>query len=83
MCVKNVELVNSGFTNLSQEGEWNVYKDDSGNYAKNTQRCRYYIQIQIHIQLEELLLPGSKNTLMAKLQIQQTFSHKQKTYWLS
>ena len=24
--------------NISHEGEWNNYKDDCGNYSKNTQR---------------------------------------------
>jgi len=69
----------SGFQ-ISQEGEWNVYKDDSGNYAKNTQRADVYTDSNPY-STGGTLLPGSKNTLMAKLQIQQTFSHKQKTYW--
>ena len=69
------------FTNVSREGEWNNYKDDCGNYSKNTQRCDTYIDSNPYSS-SGTILPGSKNTLMAKLQIQQTFSHKQKTYWL-
>ena len=69
------------FTNVSREGEWNNYKDDCGNYSKNTQRCDTYVDSNPYSR-GGTILPGSKNTLMAKLQIQQTFSHKQKTYWL-
>ena len=66
---------------ISREGEWNIYKDDTGNYSKNTQRCDTYVDSNPY-STNGTLLPGSRNTLMAKLQIQQTFSHKQKTYWL-
>lgn len=72
-CMSNVQI--------SHEGEWNVYKDDSGNYSKNTQRCDIYTDNNPYSS-GGTLLPGSRNTLMAKLQIQQTFSHKQKTFWL-
>lgn len=68
-------------TNVSREGEWNNYKDECGNYSKNTQRCDTYVDSNPY-SCGGTILPGSKNTLMAKLQIQQTFSHKQKTYWL-
>jgi transcription initiation factor TFIIIB Brf1 subunit/transcription initiation factor TFIIB len=66
---------------ISREGEWNIYKDDTGNYSKNTQRCDTFVDSNPY-STNGTLLPGSRNTLMAKLQIQQTFSHKQKTYWL-
>uniref|UniRef100_A0A6C0LG32 Transcription factor TFIIB cyclin-like domain-containing protein n=1 Tax=viral metagenome TaxID=1070528 RepID=A0A6C0LG32_9ZZZZ len=69
------------FSNVSREGEWNNYKDDCGNYSKNTQRCDTYVDSNPYSR-GGTILPGSINTLMAKLQIQQTFSHKQKTYWL-
>ena len=67
--------------NVSQQGEWNNYKDDCGNYSKSTQRCDTYVDSNPY-SVNGTILPGSKHTLMAKLQIQQTFSHKQKTYWL-
>lgn len=70
------------FSNVSSESEWNNYRDDSGNYTKNTQRCDCYVDTNPY-STGGTLLPGSNNTLMAKLQIQQTFSHKQKTYWLT
>jgi len=69
------------FSNVSREGEWNNYKDDCGNYSKNTQRCDTYVDSNPYSR-GGTILPGSINTLMEKLQIQQTFSHKQKTYWL-
>jgi transcription initiation factor TFIIIB Brf1 subunit/transcription initiation factor TFIIB len=68
-------------SNISHESEWNNYKDDTGNYTKNTQRADLYKDNNPY-STGGTLLPGSRNTLIAKLQIQQTFSHKQKTYWL-
>lgn len=67
--------------NICQKGEWNNYKDDHGNFTKNTQRCDTYKDTNPYSSGGSIL-PGNKFTLMAKLQIQQTFSHKQKTYWL-
>lgn len=67
--------------NVNYGAEWNNYKDDCGNYAKNTQRCDIYNDSNPY-SIGGTILPGNKNNLMAKLQIQQTFSHKQKTYWL-
>lgn len=69
------------YSNVCREAEWNNYKDDSGNYSKNTQRCDTYVDSNPYSK-GGTLLPGNKKTLIAKLQIQQTFSHKQKTYWL-
>ena len=65
---------------ISYEGEWNVYKDDCGNYSKNTQRCDTGVDSNPY-SVGGTILPLKKNTLMSKLAIQQTFSHKQKTYW--
>jgi transcription initiation factor TFIIIB Brf1 subunit/transcription initiation factor TFIIB len=71
-------------TNIYQKGEWNNYKDESGNYTKNTQRCDTYVDPNPYSSGGTILPSTNRNkfTLMAKLQIQQTFSHKQKTYWL-
>ena len=79
VCNKCGACMNSN--QISREGEWNIYKDDSGNYAKNTQRADTYVDNNPYSK-GGTLLPGGKNTFIAKLQIQQTFSHKQKTYWL-
>ena len=67
-------------SNISHEGEWNIYKDDTGKYSKNTQRADTFKDSNPY-SVGGTLLPGSKKTLIAKLQIQQTFSHKQKTFW--
>jgi transcription initiation factor TFIIIB Brf1 subunit/transcription initiation factor TFIIB len=69
------------YVNVSYQGEWNNYKDDCGNFSKNTQRCDTYTDTNPY-STGGTILSGNKKTLMAKLQIQQTFSHKQKTYWL-
>jgi transcription initiation factor TFIIIB Brf1 subunit/transcription initiation factor TFIIB len=68
-------------SNILHDSEWNNYKDDSGNYAKNTQRCDVYTDPNPYSK-GGTLLNNNKNSFIAKLQIQQTFSHKQKTYWL-
>lgn len=68
-------------TAILTDSEWNNYKDESGNYSKNTQRCDIYTDTNPYSK-GGTLLNNNKNSLMAKLQIQQTFSHKQKTYWL-
>lgn len=66
-------------TQISNEGEWNIYKDESGNYSKNTQRADLNTDTNPYSYGGTLL--NNNNTFMAKLQIQMTFSHKQKTYW--
>ena len=66
---------------ISREGEWNNYKDDSGKFIKNTQRCDTYVDTNPYSK-GGTLLPLNNKSLAYKLQIQQTFSHKQKTYWL-
>ena len=66
---------------ISYEGEWNNYKDESGGFAKNNQRCDVFTDNNPY-STGGTLLTCHKNSLMAKLQIQQTFSHKQKTYWM-
>lgn len=72
-CLFNVQI--------SRESEWNIYKDDSGNYSRNTQRCDTLIDSNPY-STGGTLLTNNKNSFMAKMQIQNTFSHKQKTYWL-
>jgi len=66
--------------NINREGEWNNYKDDVGNYSKNTQRGDVYVDNNPYSR-GGTLINGKGNSLMYKLQVQNTFSHKQKTYW--
>ena len=65
--------------NISHEAEWNNYKDDSGNYCKNTQRGDLYVDTNPYSKGGTVSFPS--NTLIGKLSLQMTFSHKQKTYW--
>ena len=68
-------------TYISTEAEWNNYKDESGGFSKNTQRCDVYKDNNPY-SVNSTCNPFNTNTLMGKLQLQQTFTHKQKTYWL-
>lgn len=70
------------YSNINNQAEWNNYKDECGNYAKNTQRCDTFNDTNPYSKGGGTFLSANKNSLMAKLHIQQTFSHKQKTYWL-
>ena len=66
---------------ISHDGEWNNYKDDCGNFSKNTQRCDTFVDTNPYSK-GGTILSGNNYSFIAKLQIQQTFSHKQRTYWL-
>ena len=79
VCIKCGACLNNLY--ISHEAEWNNYKDDNGNYSKNTQRCDVFVDNNPYSK-GGTILSGSSNSFMAKLQIQQTFTHKQKTYWL-
>jgi transcription initiation factor TFIIIB Brf1 subunit/transcription initiation factor TFIIB len=66
----------------SSAGEWNNYKDDSGNYAKTTQRGEAYTDDNPY-SIGGSICGIFKNnkSLGAKLHLQQCFSHKQRTFW--
>jgi len=66
--------------NISSESEWNNYKDESGNYAKNTQRGDTFKDDNPYSIGGTLSF--NTNTLIGKMSLQMTFNHKQKTYWL-
>lgn len=65
------------------DAEWNNYRDDSGNYSKNTQRADVGIKDNPY-SIGGTVCGMFKNnkSLGAKLHLQQCFSHKQRTYWL-
>ena len=68
--------------NISMEAEWNNYKDDSGNYSRNTQRGDLYVTDNPYaIGSTRCGLFKNNNSLGAKLHLQQCFSHKQRTFW--
>lgn len=71
-----------GFENyISNNAEWNNYRDQStGEFSKNTQRADVYTDENPYA-TSGTILPFSNRSLIGRLQIQQTFSHKQKTFW--
>lgn len=79
ICIKCGGCIN--IFNICREGEWNNYKDDSGNYTKNSQRADTYNDGNPYSVGGTLLPNHLKNTLAGKIQIQSIYSHKQKTYW--
>ena len=60
--------------------EWNNYKDDTGNYSKNTQRSDCYIDENPY-KKDSTIFYVKNNQLMMRLQYSYSFSHKQKTFW--
>ena len=71
------------FKDISSAPEWNNYKDECGNYQKNTQRGDVWIDDNPYSKgLSTTNIPWNSKSLISKLHMQQTFTHKQKTYWL-
>jgi transcription initiation factor TFIIIB Brf1 subunit/transcription initiation factor TFIIB len=61
--------------------EWNNYKDESGNYSKNTQRSDMYQTDNPYQENHCCIIQFKNNPFLMRLQYQQAFSHKQKTFW--
>ena len=75
------ELCGVVFTdNIYKGSEWNNYRDESGGFASNTQRGDVYNDGNPYSTGGSVSF--NSNTFIGKLQLQMTFSHKQKTYWL-
>lgn len=74
--------IKCGFQNfICQTAEWNNYKDQStGEFSKNTQRADLYVDDNPYSSVGSVI-PFNNSSLIGRLQIQQTFNHKQKTYW--
>lgn len=69
------------FTSIFETNEWNTYKNEDGSYQASIQRA------DVHISDNPYDIAGTipginKNSLMMRIHYQQTFSHKQKTFWL-
>lgn len=79
---ENNICIKCGFENfLIGNAEWNNYRDQStGEFSKSTQRADVYVDDNPYA-TTGTVLPFSNRSLIGRLQIQQTFSHKQKTYW--
>ena len=66
---------------ICQTAEWNNYRDQStGEFSKNTQRADLYVDDNPYSSVGTII-PFNNRSLIGRLQIQQTFNHKQKTYW--
>lgn len=64
--------------------EWNIYKDETGNYSKNCQRGDTYTSDNPYDKQCTMFRFGgfaNKNSLLFKLQQQICFNHKQKNIW--
>jgi len=69
------------FSNISNEPEWNNYRDECGNYSKNTQRADMYVSDNPYQTGECCIINFKNNRFLMRLQYQQAFTHKQKTFW--
>lgn len=64
--------------------EWNIYRDDTGNFSKNGQRGDTWVSDNPYEKpctMFKFGAFGNKNSLIFKLQQQICFDHKQKTIW--
>lgn len=67
---------------LHNGAEWNNYKDESGNYSKNSQRGDLYIDDNPYSVGGTVCgLFSNNKTFAAKIHLSSCFSHKQRTYW--
>lgn len=69
------------FTSIYVSNEWNTYKNEDGSYQRSIQRG------DMNHSDNPYDIPGTipginKNSLMMRIHYQQTFSHKQKTFWI-
>ena len=69
------------FNYILETNEWNTYKNEDGSYQASLQRADTYCSDNPYD------IPGTipginKNSLMMRIHYQQTFSHKQKTFWI-
>jgi transcription initiation factor TFIIIB Brf1 subunit/transcription initiation factor TFIIB len=65
-----------------QSVEWSNYKDDSGNFSKNTQRADLTVSDNPYSKSSTICgMFKNNNSLAAKIHLQQCFSHKQRTFW--
>jgi transcription initiation factor TFIIIB Brf1 subunit/transcription initiation factor TFIIB len=69
------------FTSIFETNEWNTYKNEDGSYQASIQRAETYVSDNPYD--VGGTIPGiNKNSLMMRIHYQQTFSHKQKTFWI-
>lgn len=77
VCVDCGLIVNN---RVYETREWNNYRSDDGSFSASLQRADLYVSDNPY----EIggSIPGFyKNSFAMKMHLQQTFSHKQKTFW--
>jgi len=68
-------------TSIFESNEWNSYKNDDGTYQGSVQRADTHVSDNPYDIAGTI--PGiNKNSLMMRIHYQQTFSHKQRTFWM-
>lgn len=67
--------------NILECCEWNNYKQEDGSMAKGTQRADAFVSDNPYDKGGTIPGFANKNSLMMRIHYQQTFSHKQKTFW--
>ena len=77
ICIDCGLVVNS---RICESCEWNNYKTEDGTFSANSQRADLYASDNPYDKGGSI--PGFyKNSLIMRIHLQQTFSHKQKTFW--
>ncbi len=76
VCNKCGEVVGRIF----EQCEWSNFKNDDGSYQKSTQRGDAY-NCDNPYTINGTVPGFNKNSFLMRLHYQQTFSHKQKTFW--
>lgn len=76
LCLECGEILHAIFESC----EWNTYTNTDGSYQTSNQRADSAVSDNPYY--KGGTIPGfNKNSLIMRLHYQQTFSHKQKTYW--
>ena len=77
VCLDCGEIIQS---RIFETCEWNNYKSDDGSTKNSSQRGDLYVSDNPYD--ISGTIPGiNKNSFMMRIHYQQTFSHKQKTFW--
>lgn len=77
VCLDCAEIVNN---RVCESCEWNNYKSEDGTFSANSQRADLYVSDNPYDIGGSI--PGfRRNSFMMRMHLQQTFSHKQKTFW--
>jgi|TARA_B110001450_G_scaffold155125_1_gene144633 transcription initiation factor TFIIIB Brf1 subunit/transcription initiation factor TFIIB len=68
-------------SSLFETCEWNCYKQEDGSLSNASQRADAFVSDNPYSKLGTIPGFANKNSLMMRIHYQQTFSHKQKTFW--